>query len=54
MTREGQDEYNESMKRWYIDEFDKIREEKVIKFSQSYDYNRRTINVGDIHHKTYG
>jgi hypothetical protein len=26
---------NESMKRLYIDEFDKIREEKVIKFSQN-------------------
>jgi hypothetical protein len=31
--RAWRDEYNESMKRWYIDKLDKIREEKVIKFS---------------------
>jgi hypothetical protein len=45
-------EHNESMKRWYIDEFNRIRREKVIEFSQSYDHNRRTINVSDIHHQT--
>jgi hypothetical protein len=28
-----QDKYSEIMKRLYTDEFDKIREEKVIKFS---------------------
>jgi hypothetical protein len=33
MTRAWRDEYNESMKRLYIGEFDKIRERKVIKFS---------------------
>jgi hypothetical protein len=33
MTRAWRDEYNESIKRLYIDEFDKIREEKVIKSS---------------------
>jgi hypothetical protein len=33
MTRAWRDEYNESMKKLYIDEFDKIREEKVIEFS---------------------
>jgi hypothetical protein len=40
------------MKRWYIDEFNRIGKEKVIEFSQSYDHNRRTINVSNIHHKT--
>jgi hypothetical protein len=40
------------MKRWYLYEFNRIREEKVIEFSQSYDHNRRTINVSDIHHET--
>jgi hypothetical protein len=28
-----QDKYNESMDRLYMDEYNKIREEKVIKFS---------------------
>jgi hypothetical protein len=37
-----------------MDELDERKEEKVIEFSQSYDHNRRTINVSDIHHKTYG
>jgi hypothetical protein len=49
-----QDEYSENMDRLYMDEFDERREKKVIKFSQSWDHNMRTINVGDIHHTTYG
>jgi hypothetical protein len=44
------DKYDESMDRLFMDEYDKRGERE--RWS-SFDHIMRTINVGDIHHKTY-